>query len=77
MSSWVTRMNVTKVATFRDTPAMARDLVQGWMGSQGHRENILDKEARRIGVGVAIEEKRENGYITETVYATLNFSACR
>ncbi len=59
------------------TEEMAVALVQGWMDSPGHRANILDRDARRIGVGVAIEERQQHGYITETVYATQNFSACR
>ena len=60
----------------RDAEDMARELVQGWMSSPGHRENILDRDARRIGVGVAIQESPEYGYIGETVYSTQNFSAC-
>ncbi|WP_460958252.1 CAP domain-containing protein [Parasphingorhabdus pacifica] len=30
----------------------AEQVVDGWMGSQGHRENILDCSLRTIGVGV-------------------------
>lgn len=60
----------------RDSEAMAQSLVQGWMRSPGHRENILDADARRIGVGVAIQESLEYGYVSETVFATQNFSAC-
>ena len=39
-----------------DSRAMAHGLVLGWMDSPGHRANILDRDARRIGVGVAITE---------------------
>ena len=60
----------------RDSEAMAWSLVQGWMRSPGHRENILDADARRIGVGVAIQEMIEYGFVSETVFATQNFSAC-
>ena len=60
-----------------DSRAMARGLVRGWMESPGHRANILDGDARRIGVGVAIVESPENGWTHETVFATQNFSACR
>ena len=60
----------------RDSEAMAESLVQGWMRSPGHRENILDADARRIGVGVAIQESLEYGFVSETVFATQNFSAC-
>ena len=40
----------------RDAEEAARGLVQGWMSSPGHRENILDRDSRRIGVGIAIQE---------------------
>ena len=60
-----------------DSRAMALGLVMGWMDSPGHRANILDRDARRIGVGVAIAEVPENGWTHETVFATQNFSACR
>ena len=66
----------TRVSEAYSTEEMAIALVQGWMDSPGHRANILDRDARRIGVGVAIEEQEEYGYTTETVYATQNFSAC-
>ena len=55
----------------------ARELVQRWMNSPGHRENILDRESRSIGVGIAIQEASEYGYVSETIYATQNFSACK
>lgn len=61
----------------RDAEQAARGLVQGWMSSPGHRENILDRDSRRIGVGIAIQEKIEYGHVSETVYATQNFSACK
>ena len=51
--------------------------MQGWMSSPGHRENILDRESRRFGVGIAIQEAPEYGYVSETIYATQNFSACK
>lgn len=60
----------------QDAEEAARGLVEGWMSSPGHRENILDRESRRIGVGIAIQEAPEYGYVSETIYATQNFSAC-
>ncbi|ABK78623.1 uncharacterized protein with SCP/PR1 domains [Cenarchaeum symbiosum A] len=45
---------------------LARQLVDGWMNSPGHRENILEEKYNRIGVGVYIGESEE-------VYATQNF----
>ena len=59
-----------------DSRAMARVLVERWMNSPGHRQNILGRQARRIGVGVAVAEEVKFGYINETVYATQNFSNC-
>ena len=74
---WITSTwSGTRVGEAYSTEEMAIALVQGWMDSPGHRANILDGDARRIGVGVAIEERQQYGYITETVYATQNFSAC-
>ena len=56
---------------------MARDLVQDWMDSPGHRANILDPQARRIGVGVYIKETVKYGrWVDEIVFATQNFSEC-
>ena len=46
---------------------MGRQLVDSWLNSPGHRENLLDVEARRLGVGV---------YVNDWVYATQNFSSC-
>ena len=60
-----------------DSQAMARALVDGWMESPGHRANILESHARRIGVGIAIVESTKSGWIEETVFATQNFSECR
>ena len=60
-----------------DSKAMAFGLVEGWMNSPGHRENILDGDSRRIGVGVAILQEEEYDYADETVFATQNFSACK
>ncbi|MEM8961994.1 MAG: CAP domain-containing protein [Acidobacteriota bacterium] len=36
-----------------DAEALARLIVDSWMGSQGHRENILRREFSHLGVGVA------------------------
>ena len=59
-----------------DSQAMGRGLVDGWMNSPGHRANILDSRARRIGVGVDISESSKYGWTHETVLATQNFSGC-
>ena len=47
------------------------------MDSPGHRANILDPQARRIGVGVYIKETVKYGrWVDEIVFATQNFSEC-
>jgi len=38
-----------------DPQNIARAMVQAWMNSQGHRENILNAQYARIGVGVAYD----------------------
>ncbi len=60
-----------------DEQEMARQIVKGWMGSEGHRANILNSNYVRLGVGVAVETKSKYGYIDEVFYATQNFSSCR
>ena len=62
---------------YADAKEAARGLVQGWMNSPGHRANILDRDSRRIGVGVALELSDKYGWAAETLYATQNFSSCR
>ena len=62
---------------YRDAQQAAKDMVEGWMNSPGHRRNILDEDARRIGVGVSVSVSREYGWDSETFYGTQNFSACR
>ncbi len=43
----------TAVQTYRGDPERwAREIVEGWMKSPGHRKNILDSKYRYIGVGV-------------------------
>ena len=60
----------------RSSEEMADALVSGWLNSPGHRANILDPYATRIGVGIYIKREIEHGYISETVWATQNFSEC-
>ena len=52
-------------------------LVASWMDSDGHRENLLTPRFRRTGIGVAIDVGKKYGYVSETVYATQNFSSCK
>lgn len=47
---WVVGENLAWGAGSRSTP---RSIVRAWMGSAGHRRNILDRRFREIGIGVA------------------------
>ena len=49
-----------------DPESVARAMVQAWMESPGHRENILRTQYARIGVGVAYDG-------TLYYYGTQNF----
>ena len=49
-----------------DEETTAKDIVDGWMNSPGHRANILEKKYDKIGVGVVINSDEE-------VYSTQNF----
>ncbi|GEM_PF-4154373 len=41
----------------KDEKEIAKNMVNGWMNSPGHRENILTPELEEIGVGIAIDSK--------------------
>lgn len=62
--------------SYKSSLEMADAIVSGWLNSPGHRANILDPYATRIGVGIYIKREIEHGYISETVWATQNFSEC-
>jgi uncharacterized protein YkwD len=48
------------IAWSRETP---KDVLEGWMNSPLHRENILKEEFTEIGVGVAINQKGERYWV--------------
>ena len=54
----------------------AKEIVDGWIGSTGHRENILDADVKRIGVGIQLGRKLKEGILTDVLFATQNFSKC-
>ena len=45
---------------------LARQIVDSWMGSPGHRQNILELDYDKLGVGIAVSR-------AGAVYATQNF----
>ncbi len=61
----MTAENIYKFSTRHDHKKLAKNLVDGWMKSPGHRANILNGQLRYIGVGVA-----QSG---DYIYATQNF----
>ena len=68
----------TTVSNFhRTAEEVAEALVASWMDSLGHRTNIIDPDARRIGVGVYVQITEMFGYALETYWVTQNFSECR
>ena len=62
---------------YTDAEQAAHSLVQSWMNSPGHRANMLDRDSRKIGVGVAVKLSDQYGWTMETLYATQNFSGCK
>lgn len=50
---------------------IAEEAVDGWMNSEGSRENILTDHWERQGIGVMVTEAEDEGAVT--VYITQNF----
>ena len=75
--SWGSGWTWTPSAYDRDEVVAARSIVEQWMGSSGHRSNILSDKYRRIGVGVAVEWETNNGNRSEVFWTTQNLSSCR
>ncbi|CAM2065974.1 Ankyrin repeat domain-containing protein [Sulfidibacter corallicola] len=42
--------------------------IQGWMNSKGHRENILNRDYRKSGVGLAISDQEGGVYFTQNFF---------
>ena len=57
--------NIYQFLARRDQKKLAKNLVDGWMNSPGHRANILHSGFKYLGVGIA-----RSG---DSVYATQNF----
>ena len=54
------------ISAGRTTPL---DTIQGWMNSQGHRENILNPNYTEIGFGYAYSPSSEYGHYWVQVFA--------
>ncbi|MDP3916870.1 MAG: CAP domain-containing protein [Nanoarchaeota archaeon] len=50
---------------------VAENIVNGWMSSPGHRENILTPHHRNHGIGVSVLESSEGNWYD--IYVTQNF----
>ena len=50
------------------SPETPKEVLEGWMNSPPHRENILKEEFTEIGVGVAKNQKGEQYWVQ--VFAT-------
>lgn len=74
---WVrTGMSTEATKYYKDSEHMALALVAGWMYSPGHRKNIMDPDAKSIGVGIYIHRSTKWNSPYEVVWATQNFSSC-
>ena len=58
-----------KIFEYHLPSELASEIVQQWMTSQGHMENILTIDYASEGLGVSIDDENK-------VYATQNFSRC-
>ena len=63
---YITYINGIPFHTWNSMGKVADDVVDGWMKSPGHRQNILTAEYDREGVGVAIASN-------DKIYLTQNF----
>ncbi|MFH1320759.1 MAG: CAP domain-containing protein [Bacteroidota bacterium] len=52
---------------------LAESMVKGWMGSYGHRKNILHPDFRFLGYGVALHGNTYKSKKKKYAYATQNF----
>lgn len=52
-------------AGFADEDALAKEIVQGWIDSPGHRRNMLDADVADIGVSIARSEHTGRYYAVQ------------
>jgi len=65
--SSITYVNSNPINHWYETPqSLSKEIVNAWMNSEGHRENILDESYDKIGIGVVIDSN-------DDVYSTQNF----
>ena len=57
----------------KSVEAVADQIMESWMDSDGHRDNIYDPRFTAVGVGVASGWTRHNGRRVEVWFVTQNF----
>lgn len=50
--------NIGWTARGRTDAEIARDLVERWMQSRGHRKNILNRRYREVGIGISVRGRK-------------------
>lgn len=65
-TSWTVGENIAWGSGGRSTP---RSIVSAWMHSPGHRQNVLSRRFREIGIGVAFDTPA-GSYATGATYTT-------
>ena len=63
-----------KPIVYQTYRAFAQGMVERWMASKGHRENILEKLYSRIGIGVAkgMYQGLPAIYVTQNFWGTID-----
>jgi uncharacterized protein YkwD len=64
---WVVGENIGWGSGSLGTPGL---MVAGWMQSPGHRSNILDRDYREIGIGIAFEPPADPTQLLKATYTT-------
>jgi len=63
--SYTTINGIKSSYDWNTSSEIAQSTVQGWMGSSGHRENILDSTYDKVGIGVSIDQTNDQVLITQ------------
>ena len=63
--SSITYFGPVKIKDYMSLNEIAAEVVDGWMGSPGHRQNILTKMYDREGIGVAVNPDNEELLVTQ------------
>jgi uncharacterized protein YkwD len=64
--------NLAWAEEWRSTPA---EIMEGWMGSRGHRDNLLESRYREIGIGLAYAAPQTQDVPKQAAIYTTTFGA--